>query len=394
MSELTNTRANRTNLRRQLLTTASALALIASACGSGTARAGDGDADRPVVWIELGGQFEHLSDGEDKFVPPFLLAAQRPAPQTVDPLSIGHPPRTSYSEEGKISFQPEDSNWVFSAGIRVGRTSSHQGLNQQSYPTKGIPVAQYVSKPGVPITPGEAIQNRKALQFVDAQRQDHESHMILDFQAGKDVGLGMFGAGSSSIFSLGVRFAQFGSKSNIAFASDPDAHPTYIYFGNIKVFYGGIYHLNDASLAAARSFHGIGPSISWNASAPVVGNPADGEIALDWGANAALLFGRQRANVHHQTTAQYHMGKYPYASVARTTLYRHTPPDRIRSRSVTVPNIGGFAGLSFRYANAKLSLGYRGDFFFGAMDGGIDTAKKENRSFYGPFASVSIGLGG
>jgi hypothetical protein len=61
---------------------------------------------------------------------------------------------------------------------------------------------------------------------------------------------------------------------------------------------------------------------------------------------------------------------------------------------VTVPNIGGFAGLSFRYNVAKISFGYRADFFFGAMDGGIDTRKNYDRNFYGPFASVSIGLGG
>ena len=32
---------------------------------------------------------------------------------------------------------------------------------------------------------------------------------IADFQAGKDVGLGMFGNGGKSVFSAGVRFAQF-----------------------------------------------------------------------------------------------------------------------------------------------------------------------------------------
>jgi hypothetical protein len=57
-----------------------------------------------------------------------------------------------------------------------------------------------------------------------------------------------------------------------------------------------------------------------------------------------------------------------------------------------VPNVGGFAGLSFRYAAAKLSLGYRADFFFGAMDGGIDEGHSEKRDFYGPFATLSIGL--
>ena len=68
--------------------------------------------------------------------------------------------------------------------------------------------------------------------------------------------------------------------------------------------------------------------------------------------------------------------------------------DHTRSRSITVPNIGGFAGLSYRYDSAKLSFGYRADFFFGAMDGGIDTRKTYDRNFYGPYATLSIGLGG
>jgi iron complex outermembrane receptor protein len=114
--------------------------------------------------------------------------------------------------------------------------------------------------------------------------------------------------------------------------------------------------------------------------------------------NAALLFGRQKAQTHHQTTAQYHphSGFFPGTRpVERTTLYQNpATPDHMRIKSVIVPNIGAFAGLSFRYAAAKVSFGYRADLFFNAMDGGIDTANKENVGFYGPFASVSVGLGG
>ena len=75
-----------------------------------------------------------------------------------------------------------------------------------------------------------------------------------------------------------------------------------------------------------------------------------------------------------------------------TTAVLPATPDHTRSRNVTVPNIGGFAGLSFKYPNAKVSLGYRADFFFGAVDGGIDARKTYDRSFYGPYATVSIGL--
>ena len=50
-------------------------------------------------------------------------------------------------------------------------------------------------------------------------------------------------------------------------------------------------------------------------------------------------------------------------------------------------------GHFVRYADAKISFGYSADFFFGAIDGGIDARKNENRGFYGPYASISIGLG-
>src|SRR6185312_3381577 len=43
--------------------------------------------------------------------------------------------------------------------------------------------------------------------------QKHESFLILDFTAGKDVGLGLFGAHGSSVLNAGIRFAQFASRS-------------------------------------------------------------------------------------------------------------------------------------------------------------------------------------
>ena len=50
-------------------------------------------------------------------------------------------------------------------------------------------------------------------------------------------------------------------------------------------------------------------------------------------------------------------------------------------------------GMSLKFPNAKVSIGYRGDFFFGAMDTGVDTHKTGTTGFYGPFASISFGLG-
>jgi hypothetical protein len=70
------------------------------------------------------------------------------------------------------------------------------------------------------------------------------------------------------------------------------------------------------------------------------------------------------------------------------------PVATARSRTVTVPNLGGFAALSYRFTRAKLSMGYRADFFFGAMDRGIDARRSVTTGYHGPYATISIGLGG
>jgi hypothetical protein len=126
-----------------------------------------------------------------------------------------------------------------------------------------------------------------------------------------------------------------------------------------------------------------------------MGRASDAEITIDWGANAAVLFGRQQAKTHHQTTGSYHYlsgtGKYQHRVTAALSP---NAGHRTQSRSLIVPNLGGFAGLSFRYSDAKISVGYRADMFFNAMDVGLDTRKSENVGFYGPFATIGVGLGG
>jgi hypothetical protein len=124
---------------------------------------------------------------------------------------------------------------------------------------------------------------------------------------------------------------------------------------------------------------------------PIAGNVPDKEITLDWGANAAMLFGRQQAKTHHHTAGSYH---YYSGLYVRTAVLPPNAGHRTQSRSIIVPNLGGFAGLSFRYADAKISFGYRADMFFNAMDVGLDTRKSESVGFYGPFASVSVSIGG
>jgi len=392
MSELIQKNDNRATIKWKLLTGVSALALTVSVSSAGTANAED--TAQPQIWIELGGQLSRLEDGQKAFSPSFETA--RPSIFSSSE-KYERPPLYSIDEFASLSFRPEESSWIFGASIRYGRSLARRHVHQQTNPEQ-ITFHKYPTLPSHSLV---LTHKPLAARFADTNARNSEQHTILDFQAGKDVGLGLFGSNSSSTLSLGIRFAQFRSTSNIALRSDPDWHfqPKYFQFGPEKIeFMVQPYHSNAASISAERNFHGVGPSLSWNSSLPFAGNSQDGELVLDWGVNAAALFGRQKIQTQHYTSVQYHppgngFGVNPglqpgYHHPTNTPAYHNT-----RSRNVTVPNVGGSVGLSWRLQNFKMSLGYKADFFFNAIDGGIDARKEENRSFYGPYASISIGLG-
>ena len=369
MSELINERQTWAALQGQLLATVSALALTSYIASTSLAKAED--AGRPTVWIELGGQMEQVQGPSTPFTAPFMTAIT-PTPDVYANDIFRNdqkPAKLAFGAEGKISFQPTNSDWVFSADLRFGRSQTSHHAHQQG-PEQGF---------------------LQIATFSDAKADDNESHSVLDFSVGKDVGLGRFGHDGTSIISAGVRFAQFSSNFNTKAMGRPEINFFPGNFGNsIPTFYMYTMFAN-----AHRSFRGIGPSLSWNASAGLLGNKDEAELTVDWGVNAAVLFGRQKVRGNH-TTQAYHAPFTPY--IQYVGYYYSKPYDNVhpidRSRRVTVPNLGGFAGFSIKYPNAKVSLGYRADFFFGAVDAGIDQRHTKNLGFNGPFATISIGLGG
>lgn len=389
MSELIKKNNDSAASRWKLLTSVSALALGFYVSSSHVASAEE--SGRPQVWIELGGALNRQENGQQIYSPAFLALE----PSKFSPVQgLQRPSLYGFDETGAISFSPEGSNWTFSASLQYGRTSGDKKRHQQTYPGTHPRYLVTAVLP-TPLFP-------TASQFVDSKTRNSETHTIVDFTAGKDLGLGLFGHDGTSILSAGVRIAQFSSRTRVSLGENPDWHfytkyvsfPAYgIYHG--KLSYGQPFHSYAGEFDATRSFRGVGPSISWKNSNTLVGNAESGAMQLDWGVNAAVLFGRQKAQTHHQTTAQYHPPGLFATPAQREVIYQNpATPDHSRSRSVVVPNIGGFAGLSFKYTDAKVSFGYKADFFFGAMDGGIDTRKTYDRNFYGPFATVSIGLGG
>jgi len=409
-----NTRNAGHDFRWQLLTTVSAWVLLVAVYGPIEAHA-DQDADRPTVWIELGGQLEQMGSSQEVFSPPFMASiAQK---NLLSATNVQQPSTFSLGEEGKISFQPDDSDWVFSASILYGRSMLDRHRHQQTA-NAGVPV-----KVSLPTFPGKYLKYgtfypSQHIKFADATAKQTESHAVLDFQVGKDIGIGVFGGHTSSVFSAGIRFAQFDSNANVSMHAEPDVqYPTkpITSVSELLAWNNAVIHFHDfaATADSQRSFRGLGPSVAWNGSMPFAGTSERGELAFDWGANAAILFGRQKAGGHHQTAAKTynntnwnnevgggvacgcvirgHFGGGPNYTGGATAHHTNAAGFN-RVRSVVVPNLGGFADLSARYSDVRVSLGYRADFFFGAIDGGIDAARMENRGFYGPFVNISVGF--
>jgi len=218
MSELANNNIKWTVARHHLLGSVSALALLTLMPAPALA-----EDDQPLVWIELGGQFERLDNAQEAFAPPFAsFIAQNPF---TSPAKIEAPPRFSIGEEASFSFNPEGSDWVFSASVRYGRANKNRSIHQETkHPSvqvmESIPyfnINQTFSEP--------AAENR----FATTAAQTYSSNLVVDFQAGKDVGLGSFGTNGSSIFNAGIRFAQFTSRTASTIDSDPNFKISYKY---------------------------------------------------------------------------------------------------------------------------------------------------------------------
>jgi len=382
--------------RKHLLTSVSTMVLIASVCAGGPAFAGS--AGEAPLWIELGSHAETIHDSNTAFSLPFGSAI--PPGGLSGPLVGGVALLREFGDDAGITFRPENSDWVFSASVTYGRARGKHRAFHQSQPVPTTSVSYYRHYfPSTPAFNRTATYPAKiTADTIDADTVGSESHLMIDFAVGKDVGLGIFGRHGTSTLSAGVRFAQLNTVVHIArFSAIAGVHASHFLAstptccsGYIKIVEGNnqVWDNLTGKPQGRHEFRGVGPSISWTASAPIAGSTQNG-LSLDWGINAALLFGKQKTKAQHRThvvTSCYVGGcasRSPYDDTSRT---EHT-------KTVTVPNLGGFAGFSYRVEDVKISLGYRADFFFHALDTGIAGQHSDTRGFYGPFASLSFGLG-
>lgn len=392
MSNLIGTRHE--SYRWKLLSSVSAFALATSFYLAGSAEAAS--SEQPSLWLEAGWQYEGVNGLGEKFDPAFVK--QVTAAGFESPLSLENHIGYSYGGEGKILFAPEGTDWVFSASALFGRAHGRKEQHQQTAPAS----APYITTVPAFHYHKTVLFPPPAAKFNDIAAASSETHVILDFMAGKDVGLGLQRSDNTSTLALGVRFAQFAVKTGANLAADPDFHfktfhiTQHRWFGPFYIQRpGAFFHTYSGMAESSRNFRGAGPSVSWNGTAGLVGNLDDGLLSADWGANAALLFGRQTTKMQHKTESRYHyyyQTNYPGIRGKEVQAYNHVYPAVERQHIVSVPDFGATAGLSLRWNNAKLSIGYRADFFVGALDGGTDTRKSITHALYGPFASISIGI--
>ena len=214
MSELIDTQHSRRNCRWYLMATASFAALASLSTGAFA-----DDADRPTVWIELGGQLEGLNDCRSRLRPRFCRISRN--------TESG---RLSVSKNRRNTALPPKRRFPSSQKIVIGfflrplsiALAKNKSSHQQT-PNAHLP--DHVTLPpsfGSRYINAGTLYPSSHVKFADAAAKQSESHAVLDFQAGKDVGLGLFGGHGTSVLSVGIRFAQFSSKSKVTMRMEPD----------------------------------------------------------------------------------------------------------------------------------------------------------------------------
>ena len=90
-------------------------------------------------------------------------------------------------------------------------------------------------------------------KFSDTLSRHDESHTILDFSIGKDVGLGFLGKNASSVFNFGVRFAQFASETSFSARARPEVQFKYAQEPSLsRSFQFPYYHTYHTAQATLR----------------------------------------------------------------------------------------------------------------------------------------------
>jgi len=320
------------DLRRKLLGTASAVALLALTQTPEQAHAQDSGQH---IWLDLTGQYDMNSGKRTVYGEPFDNGSED---HQFFPL-IGQ----KAGGDGTIGLTLQEDEWYFNLAFNYGRTGTSRAEFSSSYDTY-----KYRS----------TVKIGRYHHYADGEARHNESHKMLDFTIGQDVGLGMFGMDGTSILSAGVRWANFDATTIGRF-----------FYGENKYSYPGgsfLYNVYNTEFnrEVHQTFNGIGPMISWKGSTPL----ADPAWSFEWGASAAILFG-------------------PHS------IHGFNAPDW--SRNASVPQAGGYLGIGWHCPDwpLKLTAGYNINASWNVLPQVTDTDERRrglDRITQGPFLRATI----
>ncbi len=346
--------------------------------------------------IEIGGQIQKQDAPYAPVIPNF---ADNFSPGLQQGESFNGPLDWGDGREVRLILRPGGSPWTMSAGVRYGRANTDTTRTHKEELDEGscafLPGSFFASYCD-PATPSPYLEASgiDALKYPtlwsDAAVRSRESHTLVDFTVGRDVGLGA-GQGLSSTLSAGLRFARFNSTTDANMSGIPD---WYLPEGFFYAAYGlYVPHTTryDAALHADRTFEGTGPTVSWAAALPVLGGENQGVLAIDWNVGGGVLFGTQEAALTGHEQSGYFSGQF---GTILSFMFDRSDVDVGRSRSATVPFADVSLGLTYEIQRIKLSAGYRWEQYFDVLDVGQDEAKKADRTIDGPYFKLSVGFGG
>jgi len=347
--------------------------------------------------IEIAGQVQR-QDGD--------YATLRPTafdnfPSAADPTAAQH--RKLDWGDGrqlKLTYRP-GASWKVMADFRYGRANTETArVHSQVIGAKvcGLPLSiplgrafcdpTYSAYGEPPGTYYSSTAIRAQTVNADSAAYAREEHLTADFAVGKDVGLGLSGMIQSSV-ELGLRYARIRSRTEAVMSGIPSEYLPEGWF--VKYTHHTRY---EATLAADREFAGLGPLLTWNAAASLLGNEDKGRLIADWSIGAGTLFGKQKASTRGHGSTQYFSSFYFTGTniVDAPQPFDIAVPDREKSK--TVPVIDLSLGLSYEIQRVKVGAGYRWERYFDALDTGYTENHNSDRTIDGPYFKIAVGFGG
>jgi outer membrane receptor protein involved in Fe transport len=289
--------------------------------------------------------------------------------------------------EVRLTYALPGDAWRVSAGYRIGKTNgtdqtlnfvlADEGCGGTTAQCDQAAQAGYTGEPFF----------FKAYNYSDVTVTNREEHTVVDFDVGRDVGMGM---GVASSVSAGLRYAQLKSATHMQMfgAANWDLPEQFVLFK-----YSSNTHYK-SDLTASREFKGAGPTLSWDAAKRLWG-PDTSHLDLEWSLTGGVLFGKQKTTLKGDETSAYFSGKYYNREVLQSgPTVDITNNPAARSKSVTAPLLDLSAGLAYETGRFKVDAGYRWERYFNVLDAGYAERKNVDRTIDGPYFKIAVGFGG